>query len=104
MAEQNSTVFTADSNLLLDGVDMTGYLINGGTFINMDNKDLILSDVNITVTEDLTKTKGEKAVAVDLGSGKLSLMGTNTINGIIKGGKDSKLEALAQKTEKRFKT
>ena len=99
VAEQNSTVFTADSNLLLDGVDMTGYLINGGTFINMDNKDLILSDVNITVTEDLTKTKGEKAVAVDLGSGKLSLMGTNTINGIIKGGKDSKLEALAQKTE-----
>ena len=99
VAEQKSTVFTADSNLLLDGVDMTGYLINGGTFINMDNKDLILSDVNITVTEDLTKTKGEKAVAVDLGSGKLSLMGTNTINGIIKGGKDSKLEALAQKTE-----
>ena len=99
VAEQNSTVFTADSNLLLDGVDMTGYLINGGTFINMDNKDLILSDVNITVTEDLTQTKGKKAVAVDLGSGKLSLMGTNTINGIIKGGKDSKLEALAQKTE-----
>ena len=99
VAEQKSTVFTADSNLLLDGVDMTGYLINGGTFINMDNKDLILSDVNITVTEDLTQTKGKKAVAVDLGSGKLSLMGTNTINGIIKGGKDSKLEALAQKTE-----
>lgn len=99
VAEQKSTVFTAKENLLLDGVDMTGYLINGGTFINMDNKDLILSDVNITVTEDLTKTKGEKAVAVDLGSGKLSLMGTNTINGIIKGGKDSKLEALAQKTE-----
>ena len=99
VARQKSTVFTAKENLLLDGVDMTGYLINGGTFINMDNKDLILSDVNITVTEDLTKTKGEKAVAVDLGSGKLSLMGTNTINGIIKGGKDSKLEALAQKTE-----
>ena len=99
VAEQKSTVFTAKENLLLDGIDMTGYLINGGTFINMDNKDLILSDVNITVTEDLTKTKGEKAVAVDLGSGKLSLMGTNAINGIIKGGKDSKLEALAQKTE-----
>ena len=99
VAEQKSTVFTVDSNLLLDGVDMTGYLINGGTFINMDNKDLVLSDVNITVTEDLTKTKGEKAVAVDLGSGKLSLMGTNTINGIIKGGKDSKLEALAQKNK-----
>ena len=99
VAEQNSTVFTAKENLLLDRVDMTGYLINGGTFINMDNKDLILSDVNITVTEDLTKTKGEKAVAVDLGSGKLSLMGTNTINGIIKGGEGSNLEALAQKTE-----
>ena len=99
VAEQNSTVFTAKENLLLDGIDMTGYLINGGTFINMDNKDLILSDVNITVTEDLTKTKGEKAVAVDLGSGKLSLMGTNTINGIIKGGEGSNLEALAQKTE-----
>ena len=99
VAEQNSTVFTAKENLLLDGIDMTGYLINGGTFINMDNKDLVLSDVNITVTEDLTQTKGEKAVAVDLGSGKLSLMGTNTINGIIKGGEGSNLEALAQKTE-----
>ena len=99
VAEQNSTVFTAKENLLLDGIDMTGYLINGGTFIDMKGNSLILSDVNITVTEDLTKTNGEKAVAVDLGSGKLSLMGTNTINGIIKGGKDSKLEALAQKTE-----
>ena len=31
----------------------------------MDNKDLILSDVNITVTEDLTKTKGEKVATAD---------------------------------------
>ena len=78
---------------------MTGYLINGGTFIDMKGNSLILSDVNITVTEDLTKTNGEKAVAVDLGTGKLSLIGTNTINGIIKGGEGSNLEALAQKTE-----
>ena len=99
VAEQNSTVFTAKENLLLDGIDMTGYLINGGTFIDMKGNSLILSDVNITVTEDLTKTNGEKAVAVDLGTGKLSLMGTNTINGIIKGGEGSNLEALAQKTE-----
>ena len=99
VAEQNSTVFTAKENLLLDGIDMTGYLINGGTFIDMKGNSLILSDVNITVTEDLTKTNGEKAVAVDLGTGKLSLIGTNTINGIIKGGEGSNLEALAQKTE-----
>ena len=99
VAEQNSTVFTAKENLLLDGIDMTGYLINGGTFINMNDKDLVLSDVNITVTEDLTKTNGKKAVAVDLGAGKLSLIGTNTINGIIKGGEGSKLEALAQKNK-----
>ena len=99
VAEQNSTVFTAKENLLLDGIDMTGYLINGGTFIDMKGNSLILSDVNITVTEDLTQTKGEKAVAVDLGTGKLSLMGTNTINGIIKGGEGSKLEALAQKNK-----
>ncbi len=99
VAEQKSTVFKADENLFLDGIDMTGYLINGGTFIDMKDKDLVLSDVNITVTEDLTKTNGEKAVAVDLGSGKLTLMGTNEINGIIKGGEDSNLEAVAQKTE-----
>ena len=98
VADDKITVFESDSNLLLDGIDMTGYLINGGTFINMNGNSLILSDVNITVTEDLTKTKGEKAVAVDLGTtGNLTLMGESKINGIIKGGANSELEALAQK-------
>ena len=97
VADDKITVFESDSNLLLDGIDMTGYLINGGTFIDMKGNSLILSDVNITVTEDLTKTKGEKAVAVDLGkTGNLTLMGESKINGVIKGGASSKLEALAQ--------
>ena len=98
VADDKITVFESDNNLLLDGIDMTGYLINGGTFIDMKGNSLILSDVNITVTEDLTKTKGEKAVAVDLGTtGNLTLMGESKINGIIKGGANSELEALAQK-------
>ena len=97
VADDKITVFESDNNLLLDGIDMTGYLINGGTFIDMKGNSLILSDVNITVTEDLTKTKGEKAVAVDLGkTGNLTLMGESKINGVIKGGASSKLEALAQ--------
>ena len=98
VADDKITVFESDSNLLLDGIDMTGYLINGGTFIDMKGNSLILSDANITVTEDLTKTNGEKAVAVDLGkTGNLTLMGDSKINGVIKGGASSKLEALAQK-------
>ncbi len=95
---EDLTKTNGEKALLLDGIDMTGYLINGGTFIDMKGNSLILSDANITVTEDLTKTNGEKAVAVDLGkTGNLTLMGDSKINGVIKGGASSKLEALAQK-------
>ena len=98
VAEQNSTIFeNAEENaLLLNGIDITGYLINGGTLIDTNDKDLILSDVTITVTEDLTLTKGEKAIAVDLGTnGNLVLMGEKSkINGVIKGG--NKIKAVAQ--------
>ena len=92
-------VFEADKNLLLEELDMTGYLVNGGTLIDMNGNDLILSNANITVTEDLTKTNGEKAVAVDLGTGRLSLMGDSEINGIIKGEAGSVVESVAQKDE-----
>ena len=100
VVDDKITVFESDDNLLLDGIDMTGYLMNGGTFIDMNGNNLVLSNVNITVTEDLTKTKGEKAVAVDLGkTGNLTLMGESKINGVIKGGVNSKLEVVAQQTE-----
>ena len=92
-------VFETDKNLLLEELDMTGYLVNGGTLIDMNGNDLILSNANITVTEDLTKTNGEKAVAVDLGTGKLSLMGDSEINGIIKGEAGSVVESVAQKDD-----
>ena len=101
--DKKPIVFEAGGNLLLEELYMTGYLVNGGTLIDMKNSDLILSNANITVTEDLTQTKGEKAVAVNLGTGKLSLMGSSEINGIIKGEAGSVVESVAQKSED-FKT
>ena len=101
--DKKPVVFEAGGNLLLEELYMTGYLVNGGTLIDMKNNDLILSNANITVTEDLTQTKGEKAVAVNLGTGKLSLMGSSEINGIIKGEAGSVVESVAQKSED-FKT
>ena len=97
--DKKPVVFETDKNLLLEELDMTGYLVNGGTLIDMNGNDLILSNANITVTEDLTKTNGEKAVAVDLGTGKLSLMGDSEINGIIKGEAGSVVESVAQKDD-----
>ncbi len=90
-------IFKAENNLVLDGMDMTGYLINGGTFLKVEGEYLALSDTTITVVEDLTKTNGEKAIAVDIGNGKLSLMGESKINGVIKGEAGSEIVAGAQK-------
>ena len=61
-------------------------------------KNLILSNTSVSVVEDLQKTNGERAVAIDLGDeGNLSLMGDSQVNGIIKGGNNSSVETVAQK-------
>ena len=96
--KNTNPVFILDDNTLIQDSNLTGYLINGGTFIDMNGKNLILSNTSVSVVEDLQKTNGERAVAIDLGDGgNLSLMGDSQVNGIIKGGNNSSVETVAQK-------